>query len=644
MQPRTDIMTASTVPTGRATQGASHAWARVRRYRLSNRETALALVLAIVAVFAHGLYNEFVQWDDPINLIDNKNFRGLGWTQLRWMFSATLMGHYIPVTWLTFGLDYTLWGMESGGYHFTNLVLHAANVVMFFLLAMRLLSRALPWATTLELRAGAALSALFFGVHPLRAESVAWVTERRDVLSGLMFLACVLCYVSATDREGWSRRRRLGGALVFFVLAVLSKSITMTLPAALLIIDIYPLRRLRLAPAEWLSGPGRRVLLEKVPFLIIAAIAARVSYWAVARHEFFTSTVQYPLPARLVMALYSVCFYIGKTILPVGLSALYELPPPTQLFEMPFLLTALATMLITVSLIGLSRKWSAGIAAYGYYAIVIAPVGGLVHAGHQLAHDRYSYLSCLGFALLVGGLPALLGRARERGDIKPRLARLATAAMIAWVVVLGTLTWDQVRVWRNTESLWFNAAFAEPECSICHNNVGAYLVNEGRVEAAFEHLNLTLQLRPERDKAHAGIGLGLIRLDRFREAEGHLKRALDKDQYDTTILNNLGISLSRQGKFAEAVPYLRRALVIDPANQMARANLAAALAGTGQLDAAAREFHHAAARDAFAVEPRVGLVRVYLQQGKRDEARKHYTILRQLHPKDAEPLAHLFAS
>jgi len=623
---------------------AGQAWDRVRRYRFTNRETALGVVLAVVAVFAHALYNDFVQWDDPINLIDNQNFRGLGWKQLQWMFTTTLMGHYIPVTWLTFGLDYTLWGMESAGYHFTNLVLHTANVVMFFVLALRLLPRALPWATTLELRAGAALSALFFGIHPLRAESVAWATERRDVLSGLMFLACVLCYVSATDREGWPRRRRLGGAVAFFILALLSKSITMTLPAALLIIDIYPLRRLKLAPANWLFGPGRRALLEKIPFLLIALIAARVSYWAVARHEFFTSAVQYPLPARLVMALYSVCFYIGKTLLPVGLSALYELPPPTQLFEIPFLLTAVATTLITVSLIGLSHKWPAGAAAYAYYAIVIAPVGGLVHAGHQLAHDRYSYLSCLGFALLIGGLPALLGRARERGDIKPPLARLATAAMIAWVVVLGTLTWDQVRVWRNTESLWFNAAFAEPECSICHNNVGAYLVNEGRVEAAFEHLNLTLTLRPERDKAHAGIGLGLIRLDRSAEAESHLKRALAKDQHDTTILNNLGIALSRQGKFAEAVPYLRRALVIDPSNQLTRANLGAALAGTGQLDAAAREFHRAAARDAFAVEPRVGLVRVYVQQGKLEEARKHYTILRQLHPKDAEQLAYLFSS
>ena len=132
---------------------------RIAQYRPSEREIALALVLAVVVVFVHGLYNEFVQWDDPINLVNNKNFRGLGWEQIRWMFSATLMGHYIPLTWLTFGLDYLLWGMEPAGYHFTNLVFHAANVVLFFYLALRLLPRALPWATTLEIRAGAVFDA-----------------------------------------------------------------------------------------------------------------------------------------------------------------------------------------------------------------------------------------------------------------------------------------------------------------------------------------------------------------------------------------------------------------------------------------------------------------------------------------------------
>lgn len=617
---------------------------RLRGYRPSTRELALALILAVVAVFGHALYNEFVQWDDPVNLVDNKNFRGLGWTQLRWMFSATLMGHYIPVTWLTFGLDYLVWGMEPAGYHFTNVVLHAANVVLFFALALRLLPRALPWATAIETRVGAALAALFFGIHPLRAESVAWATERRDVLSGLMFLTCVLCYVASTDHEGWKRRRRLIAALIFFELALLSKSITMTLPLALLILDVYPLRRLPLPSRAWFRPEVRPVLVEKIPFLVVGAAGAAVSYWAVATNSFFTSTVHYPLLSRVTMALYSVCFYIGKTVLPIGLSALYELPAAVDISEARFALTVIAALLITVSLLGLSRRWPAAGAAFLYYAIVIAPVGGLVHAGYQLAHDRYSYLSCLGFALVAGAIPAQLGRAGARGTLDRRLLRGAGVAVVIWIVALGALAWDQVRVWRNTETLWMHAAMAEPDCSICYNNVAAHLVNNGNPYAAFVHFAQTLALRPDRDKAYAGIGLALLHLNRSAEAETHLKRALATHGFDVPVLNNLAIALIRQGKFDQAIPYARRALVLQPGNVLARSNYGTALAGAGQMKAAIDQFHRAAALDAYAAEPRIGLVRGYLETGNRAEARKHYNILRQLHPNLAGPFAHHFAS
>jgi Flp pilus assembly protein TadD len=616
---------------------------RLRRYRPSNREIALALMLAVVIVFVHGLHNEFVQWDDPVNLVNNKNFRGLGWTQIKWMLTATVMGHYIPVTWLTFGLDYVLWGMEPAGYHLTNLVLHAANVVLFFFLAIRLLARALPWATALEAQGGAALAALVFGIHPLRAESVAWATERRDVLSGLMFLLCVLCYVTSTKHDGGKRRRRLVASLTFFVLALLSKSITMTLPLALLILDVYPLRRLGLSPRDWSGPSGRRVLLEKLPFIGIGVVGAAVAYWAVAQHAFFTSTVQYPLTSRIALALYSVCFYIAKTVLPFGLSPLYELPAHVNLLDSQFAFAAIAALLITTSLLALWRRWPAGCASYVYYAITIAPVGGLVHAGFQLAHDRYSYLSCMSFALLAGGIPALLGRARIQGRLSPALGRLAVAATAAWVLALGALTWEQVRVWRNSESLWLHASLVEPECSICHHNVGALLVNGGNPRAALTHFGHITLVRPDREKVYGGIGLALLQLDRAAEAEPNLKRALVGEPSDSGLLNNLGMALSRQSKFEEAIPYLRRAIALDPENLRARANLGAALAGSGQLEAGLREFQRAAALDAFAVEPRLGLVRAYLEKGDLVEAGKHYTILRQLHPKAAAGLAHLFA-
>src|SRR5437899_5976686 len=162
--------------------------ARLTTLALPERILPLAIVLAVVAVFAVGLRNEFVQWDDQVNLVENPHFRGLAPRHLAWMLTTTLMGHYIPVTWLSFGLDYVLWGMQPAGYHFTNLVLHAANAVLVYWLARRLLAAARPDTSEMALRAGAAVAALFFAIHPLRAESVAWATERRDVLSALLFL------------------------------------------------------------------------------------------------------------------------------------------------------------------------------------------------------------------------------------------------------------------------------------------------------------------------------------------------------------------------------------------------------------------------------------------------------------------------
>jgi len=417
----------------------------------------------------------------------------------------------------------------------------------------------------------------------------------------------------------------------------------MTLPFALVILDFYPLRRLGLSPREWFRSASRRVLLEKVPFFVVGVIGAMVSYWAVAQHSFFTSTVQYPLTSRIALALYSVCFYIAKTVLPFGLSPLYELPAEVNILDGLFASAAVAALLMTASLLALWRRWPPGFAAYLYYAIAITPVGGLVHAGFQLAHDRYSYLSCMGFALLAGGIPALLGRACAQGKLSPRLSRLAAAAIVAWVVVLGALTWEQVRVWRNTESLWLHAALAEPECSICHHNMGALLVNQGNARAALTHFAHITVVRPDREKVYGGIGLALIQLDRAADAEPNLRRALVKDGSDVGLLNNMGMALLRQSKFEEAIPYLRRALVLDGENLRARANLGAALAGSGRLDAGLQEFHRAAELDGYAVEPRLGLVRAYLEKGDLVEARKHYTILRQLHPKAAGRLAHHFA-
>jgi tetratricopeptide (TPR) repeat protein len=611
--------------------------ARLAALEAPERLAAWAIVLAVVAVFAIGLRNEFVQWDDPVNLVDNVHFRGLGLANLTWMFTTTLMGHYIPLTWLSFALDYVIWGMQPAGYHFTNLALHAANAVLVFWIARRLLARALPDATRGALLGGAAVAALFFALHPLRAESVAWATERRDVLSGLLFLTSVLIFLRADEAAGGRRRRLLAASAVAFAAALLAKSIVMTLPLLLVVLDVYPLRRLPGDPRRWWSPDARRTLLEKTPFFILGLAGAALSYWTVASHDFLTPGAKYPLPSRLAMALYSVTFYISKTVLPMDLSALYELPSRVDPVAPEFLAAAAAAVSITVALALLAPRWPAATAAYAWYIIAIAPVGGLVHAGFQLAHDRYSYLSCVGWAMLLGAVPIWLLRARVAGRLSPALFASANVALACWLAALAALTWTQVQVWRSTETLWTHATFATPECSICHDNYGAMLLNRdpsdlGPVPIAMEHLTQALLIKPERYKPYAGLGLALIRLDRVAEAETPLRLAVSKFPEDLGVLNNLGLSLVRQGKFTEAEPFLRRAIVVKEGSVVAHANLGGALAGQGRTDEALREFFRATALDPFSAEAHIGLVLAYRDKGDLRASARHLKILTQLHP------------
>src|SRR2546426_882330 len=228
------------------------------------------ITLVTFTAFLPALQNRFVTWDDEKNFLDNPHYRGLGWTQLRWMWT-THLGHYIPLTWMTLGLDYLLWGMNPLGYHLTNLLLHAANAVVFFFVVRRLLTRALPSPAERghALTVSAGFASLVFAIHPLRVESVAWVTERRDVLSGLFYLVTILLYLRASER-GERGRGWYWGTVGLFACALLSKAMAVSVPVVLLILDVYPLRRLG-GSTGWWSEPARRVYVEKIPFVLLAA-------------------------------------------------------------------------------------------------------------------------------------------------------------------------------------------------------------------------------------------------------------------------------------------------------------------------------------------------------------------------------------
>src|SRR5881227_1909228 len=269
------------------------------------------IALITFAAFLPALQNQFVDWDDQRNFLDNHHYRGLGWTHLRWMWT-THLGHYIPLTWMTLGLDYLLWGMNPVGYHLTSLLLHAANAVVFFFVVRRILKRALPSPSERghALAVSAGFAALVFAIHPLRVESVAWVTERRDVLSGLFYLSAILVYLRACER-GARGRGWYWLSVAVFGCALLSKSMVVNLPVVLLILDVYPLRRLG-GSIGWRSEPARRVYVEKIPFVLLAAAASAIAVMAQLSHHTMVSVVQLSALGRLAVSVYGVSFYLWK--------------------------------------------------------------------------------------------------------------------------------------------------------------------------------------------------------------------------------------------------------------------------------------------------------------------------------------------
>ncbi len=607
--------------------------------QLNTEGIPLAIALVTFAAFSPALWNDFVYWDDQVNLLNNPDYRGLGWTQLRWMSTTVLMGHWTPLTWMTFGLDYLVWGMHPVGYHLTNLLLHSANAAVFYFVALRLLRLATTGLEESTLRLGAGVSALFFAIHPLRAESVAWATERRDVLSGLFFLLTILTYLKACQAEGNQRLRVLAESVGCYALALAAKSIVMTLPFVLILLDIYPLRRLGGRPHDWATPEVRRVWKEKITYLVLALAGASVASYAVWVNSFFTPLEMYPLSARVAINFYSLWFYLWKTIFPLGLSPLYELPTRVSLLEPPFLMSAIAVALLSGGFWLLRRRWPAGLAVWVAYVIMLAPVSGFpVHSGYQIVHDRYSYLSCLGWALLVGGGVCAVARAVARGVLRLPLARVAAGAAAIWLTGLGVLTWQQVQVWRDTETLWTHALELDPDCSLCHSNLGDSLDTQGMTSLAIEHFQRALALRPDGVSIHGNLGLALTKVGHLSEATEHFHQFLARYPYDVAARNNLAVALMRQGKLGEAVEHLQQANRLNPAHLQVRTNLGVAFTELGRPAEAIEHFRRAIELKPEAPYPHFGLARAYLALGKTDLARAEYEVVKRLDPGIASTL------
>lgn len=583
------------------------------------------IVILTVTLLSFGpiLRNRFVEWDDYENLISNNSYRGLGWAQLSWMFTTLHMGPYQPLSWMTYGLDYLLWGMNPTGYHLTSLLFHAGNAIFFYFVCRHILEIAWPRAvnqTPWKLSASAAFAALFFSIHPLRVESVAWATERRDVVSGFFFLATVYCYLRANSKPDTQSARWLASALAFYVLSLLGKATAITLPVVLLILDVYPLRRLEADPRSWWTTPFRRIFREKLLFVVPAILFAIVAFLGQQHASALKSLGSYGIEARVAQALFAAGFYSWKTILPLNLSPLYEIPPNFTFWDPVILAGAALTVAVTVTVYVLRKRWPAGLACWTYSLAMLAPVLGIVSTGPQLAADRYTYLSFLSWAVLAGAGLFFITQCAARA--RTLITAFLTATGI--IMVLSLLTWHQTMVWRDTGTLWSHVLKLNPDSSIAHYNLGRFLASHGKRERAMTHYHKALSIRPNDAEAHNNLGLLLALNGQTEESLKEFQEAVQIDPGYAKAFFNLGRVYALSGELGKAVENYQQAIKLNPNEAEIRLGLGKALTRQGLLEAAAAQLELATKLEPDFADARVAWARVLEAQGKKTEAERQY--------------------
>jgi tetratricopeptide (TPR) repeat protein len=544
---------------------------------------SLALVIATVVVYLPVCHHEFVNFDDAALVAENPNLRdGLTWRSVRWAFTAGLTHHdpnadyWRPLSFLSHALDIELFGLRPAGHHLINVGIHAAAAVALFLVLQSMIHA--PWRC--------ALVAALFALHPLRVESVAWVTERKDVLSGLFFILTLGAYTRYV-RGPFSMTRYVA---VFFVfaLALMSKSMVVTLPFVLLLLDYWPLGRTRWVPpvvaGNNVTMPPGQLLKEKLPLFALAAASCVVTFLGQAGRGRMNFT-SVSLGTRIANALLSYAGYIGKMFWPTGLAVWYPLEP--GLSAATAMVAGIGLVGVTTAVIGGARRRPWLVTGWFWYLGMLVPVIGVFQGSGEAMADRFTYLPSIGLTvMLCWSVPA---RAVER-----RISKVTTCVVAAAVVaVCAALSRVQVGYWKDSETLFRHALDVTRDNWLTQNNLGSTLFQAGQVEEAIGHYEQALRIKPDYVEAHNNLATALERAGRLQDAIGHYEQALRIKPDFAEAHYNLGLALLQAGKVSEAIGQYKQALRIKPEYAEAHNNLATALERAGRLQDAIGHYEQA---------------------------------------------------
>ena len=583
----------------------------------------LLLVLVGVA-FSPLLYGGFIDFDDDLYVTANPYVQaGLTLPGLKWALQSTAASNWHPVTWLSHILDCQIYGLRPWGHHLTNVLLHGFNTVLLFLLLKRI--TATPWP-------GFMVAALF-GLHPLHVESVAWIAERKDVLSTIFFLLTIGAYTRYTNSCSQTRkqaRRRTSDSksshsngIVFyclslglFALGLMTKPMLVSLPLVLLLLDFWPLQRARSfearlpAKSELAEGhrlPLARLVLEKVPFFVLASISCVVTYLVQKQSGAVTVMGNLPVGLRLENALVSYCRYLGKMFWPANLTLFY--PFPTTLSPASVGLAAVVLAIATVLVLTWRRRYPWLLMGWLWFVITLGPVIGIIQVGGQAMADRYTYVPLIGiFIILAWGLETMTAAWRAQRFSSEAQAGVTTVGPVArsgeptpalsWFVVpvvllCVPLAFHQARYWRNSETLWAHALAVTRNNFLAYINLGLELERQGRLDEAGDQFRAAIKFRPGEAKAHANLANVLCRQNHVAEGINEFEEATRLNPNLSSVRHNLAVALCRQGRFAEGITQFEAVLRLRPGSPQTHFELAMALVAAGRRSEAISQLENA---------------------------------------------------
>ena len=606
------------------------------------------LAAIIWVVFGQTLGHEFVNYDDDFYVYENPAVtRGLTLQGIIWAFTHVHCSNWHPLTWVSHMLDCQFYGLSPGGHHLTNILLHTATAILLFLI-LRQMTGAL-WRS--------AFVAAVFAIHPLRVESVAWVAERKDVLSGVFFMLTIGAYAryaqrrsrveSSSPRSAASGSREPGAqavsaldyclVLLFFALGLMCKPMLVTLPLVLLLLDYWPLGRV--TGSEWrvtgkkkgklstLNPQLSTLLLEKLPLLGLAVASCAVTIFAQTKSILPFENMS--LSLRVGNALISCVAYLGQMFWPSGLAVLYPFTAGgVGVSEVVLSLVLLAG--ISTGVFILRRRRPCFLTGWLWYLIMLAPVIGIVQVGAQARADRYTYLPQIGLYLLLTWAAAdLCAGWRHRRVV---LGGGSTIILMALIFCARA----QTAYWRNSESLWTHTLACTSDNFIGHNNLGIALLKTGNVDEAMVHYQMALEINPDFAEAHNNLGNFLFQKGSVDEAMVHYQKALEINPDYAEAHYNLGYALLKMGNVDEAIAHLQKALQINPDYAEAHNNLGYAFIQKGRVDEATAHFQKALQINPDYADAHNNLGNILLEKGSVDEAIIHFQKALQIKPDFAE--------